>query len=236
MTNHTELKSEDIARLIDVSTVRTPHGEAEIRQLVRYAREYRFISVHALPCWVSLLSDLLAADPDIYVGAPIGFPSGAHKTKTKLTEAEQLLADGAREMDLMINVGMLRSGRFDYVEDEIKAIVQIAGDVEIKVILEVHCLTEAEIKRACELCINAGAAFVKTSTGWLPGGATLETVSLISNFVGDAIKIKASGGIRDLDTLAKMYAVGVARFGINVLSAMDLITACAKLPDGVLKI
>lgn len=236
MTSPKELKSEDIARLIDVSMVRTPHGEAEIRELVGYAKEYRFISVHALPCWVSLLSDLLSADPDIYVGAPIGFPAGAHKTRTKLIEAEELLADGAQEMDLMINVGMLRSGRFDYVEDEIKAIVQIAGDVEVKVILEVHCLTDDEIKKACELGIKSGAAFVKTSTGWLPGGATLETVSLISNFVGNAIKIKAAGGIRDLGTLAKMYAMGVARFGINVQASMDLIAACAALPGGVLKV
>lgn len=236
MTRSRELKSEDIARLIDVSTVRTPHGEADIRELVTYAKEYRFISVHALPCWVSLLSDLLAADADIFVGAPVGFPSGAHKTKTKLTEAEQLLADGVQEMDLMMNVGMLRSGRLNYVEDEIKAIVQIAGDVEVKVILEVHCLSDDEIKKACELCIKAGAAFIKTSTGWMPTGATLETVSLISNFVGNAIKIKASGGIRDLDTLAKMVAMGVARFGINVQASMDLISACAQLPGGVLKV
>lgn len=236
MTRSRELKSEDIARLIDVSTVRTPHGEADIRELVTYAKEYRFISVHALPCWVSLLSDLLAADSDIFVGAPVGFPSGAHKTKTKLIEAEQLLADGVQEMDLMMNVGMLRSGRLDYVEDEIKAIVQIAGDVEVKVILEVHCLSDDEIKKACELCIKAGAAFVKTSTGWMPTGATLETVSLISNFVGNAIKIKASGGIRNLDTLAKMVAMGVARFGINVQASIDLISACAQLPGGVLKV
>ena len=236
MTSHVELKSEEIARLIDVSTVRTSHGEADIRQLVAYAKEYRFISVHALPCWVSLLSSLLASDADIYVGAPVGFPSGAHKTMTKLTEAEQLLADGVEEMDLMMNVGMLRSGRLDYVEDEIKAVVQIAGDVEVKVILEVHCLSDDEIKRACELCIKAGAAFVKTSTGWMPTGATLETVSLISNFVGNAIKIKAAGGIRDLDTLAKMVALGVARFGINVQASMDLISACAQLPGGVLRV
>ena len=236
MARPVELKSEDIARLIDVSTVRTPHGEADIRELVTYAKEYRFISVHALPCWVSLLSDLLAADADIFVGAPVGFPSGAHKTKTKLIEAEQLLADGVQEMDLMMNVGMLRSGRLNYVEDEIKAIVQIAGDVEVKVILEVHCLSDDEIKKACELCIKAGAAFIKTSTGWMPTGATLETVSLISNFVGNAIKIKASGGIRDLDTLAKMVAMGVARFGINVQASMDLISACAQLPGGVLKV
>ena len=236
MTSHVELKSEEIARLIDVSTVRTSHGEADIRQLVTYAKEYRFISVHALPCWVSLLSDLLASDADIYVGAPVGFPSGAHKTMTKLTEAEQLLADGVQEMDLMMNVGMLRSGRLNYVEDEIKAVVQIAGDVEVKVILEVHCLSDDEIKRACELCIKAGAAFVKTSTGWMHTGATLETVSLISNFVGNAIKIKAAGGIRDLDTLAKMIALGVARFGINVQASMDLISACAQQPGGVLKV
>ena len=236
MTSRRELKSEDIARLIDVSTVRTTHGEADIRQLVTYAKEYRFISVHALPCWVSLLSDLLASEADIYVGAPVGFPSGAHKTMTKMTEAEQLLADGVQEMDLMMNVGMLRSGRLNYVEDEIKAIVQIAGDVEVKVILEVHCLSDDEIKKACELCIKAGAAFVKTSTGWMPTGATLETVSLISNFVGNAIKIKAAGGIRDLDTLAKMVALGVARFGINVQASMDLISACAQLPGGVLRV
>ncbi len=236
MTSHGELKSEEIARLIDVSTVRTSHGEADIRQLVTYAKEYRFISVHALPCWVSLLSDLLASDADIYVGAPVGFPSGAHKTMTKLTEAEQLLADGVQEMDLMMNVGMLRSGRLNYVEDEIKAVVQIAGDVEVKVILEVHCLSDDEIKKACELCIKAGAAFVKTSTGWMPTGATLDTVSLISNFVGNAIKIKAAGGIRDLDTLAKMIALGVARFGINVQASMDLISACAQQPGGVLKV
>ena len=136
----------------------------------------------------------------------------------------------------MINVGMLRSGRLSDVEDEIKAIVQLAGDVEIKVILEVHCLTEDEIKNACELCIKAGAAFIKTSTGWLPTGATLETISLISNFVGSAIKIKAAGGIRDLDTLVKMVALGVARFGINVQASMDMITACAELPGGVLRV
>ncbi len=236
MTSPKELKAKDIARIIDVSTVRTAHGEADIRQLVKYAKEYRFISVHALPCWISLLSDLLADDPDIYVGAPIGFPGGAHKTRTKLVEAEQLLADGAQEMDLMINVGMLRSGRFSYVEDEIKAIVQLAGDVEIKVILEVHCLSDDEIKKACELSIKAGAAFIKTSTGWLPTGATLETISLICNFVGGAIKVKAAGGIRDLDTLAKMIAMGVARFGINVQASMDMITACAELPGGVLRI
>ena len=236
MTSPKELKAEQIARLIDVSTVRTPHGEADIRQLVRSAREYRFISVHALPCWISLLSALLADDPDIYVGAPIGFPGGAHKTRTKLIEAEQLLADGAQEMDLMMNVGMLLSGRLNYVEDEIKAIVQLAGDVEIKVILEVHCLTPDEIKKACELCIKAGAAFVKTSTGWLPTGATIETVTLISKFVGNAIKIKASGGIRDLSTFAKMVALGVARFGINIQASMDLISDCAKLPGGILRV
>ena len=236
MKNHKKLKSEDIARLIDVSTVRTHHGEAEIKKLVWHAKKYRFIAVHALPCWVSLLSNLLSEEQDILVGAPIGFPSGAHKTRTKVFEAEQLIRDGAQEIDFMINVGMLRSGRLEYVEDEIKAIVQTAGEVEVKVILEVHCLTEDEIKKACELSIKAGAAFVKTSTGWLPTGATIETVTLISKFVGNAIRIKASGGIRDLSTFAKMYALGVARFGINIQASMDLISGCAKLPGGILTV
>ena len=115
-----ELTPTDIARMIDISAVQAQHGEAEVRELVHYAKKHNFIAVHALPCWTKFLSELLHDREDILVGGPIGFPSGGHKTETKVLEAKQLIADGAREIDLMLNVGMLRSERYDYVENEIK--------------------------------------------------------------------------------------------------------------------
>jgi len=231
-----KLTAEDIARMIDVSAVRAVHGEAEIRELVSHAKQFPFAAAHVLPCWVSLLKQLLAGSTDTRIGAPVGFPSGAHRTEIKLAEAKLLIEDGVQEMDLMLNVGMLRSGRHQYVEDEIRVIVQAAGSIPVKVILEVCYLTPDEIKRACELCIRAGAAFIKTSTGWAPCGATLEAVSLITSFVGDAIQVKAAGGIRDLDTLLQMHRMGVSRFGINLQASLEIIRAVAALPGGVVEV
>jgi deoxyribose-phosphate aldolase len=227
-----KLKPHDIARMIDISAVQTPHGEAEIRELVRVAKEHDFISVHTLPCWTRFLAELLKDRDDILPGGPVGFPSGAHRTDIKIQEARGLLADGVREMDLMMNVGMLRSGRFDYVLEEIKAVVEVAEAVPVKVIIEVHYLTDDQIKKACELCIDGGAAFVKTATGWAQTGATLDTVKLITTTVGGAIKVKASGGIRGLGTFVEMYKLGVQRFGINVQASLDILEECANLPDG----
>jgi deoxyribose-phosphate aldolase len=227
-----KLKPHDIARMIDISAVQTPHGETEISELVKVAKEHDFISVHTLPCWTKLLVDLLKDRQDILPGGPVGFPSGAHRKDTKIQEAKGLLADGVREMDLMMNIGMLRSDRFDYVREEIKAVVEVAGIVPVKVIIEVHYLTDDQIKKACELCIDGGAAFVKTGTGWAKTGATLETIKLITATVGDAIKVKASGGIRGLDMFVQLYKLGVQRFGINVQASLDILQECACLPDG----
>ncbi len=118
-----------------------------------------------------------------------------------MAEAKLLIQDGVQEMDMMLNVGKLRSGEYAYCEDDIRAVVRAAGEVPVKVILEVHYLTAEQLKRACEACIKAGAAFVKTATGWAPSGATLEVVQLITSFVGKSIKVKAAGNIRSLDTL-----------------------------------
>lgn len=227
---------ESIARMIDISAVQVHHGEKELRDMVAHAIEYRFKAVHALPCWTGLLRDLLQEHNDIFVGGPVGFPGGAHKTETKVFEAKQLIKDGIQEMDLMMNVGMLRSRGYEYVEKEIRTIVETAGDIPVKVILEAHHLTSDEIKKACELCIRAGVEFVKTGTGWTPGGATLEIISQITSFVGDAIKVKASGGIRDLNTFVKMYLMGVTRFGINMNASIRIIQECATLPGGILTV
>jgi deoxyribose-phosphate aldolase len=226
------LTPEKLARLIDISAVRAHHGEREILEMVRRAREHRFLAVHVLPAWVEFLKAQLEGEPDILVGAPVGFPSGGHTTAVKVAEARGLIADGVDELDMVLNVGKLRSGRHSYVEEDIRAVVEAAGALPVKVILEVHHLTPDEIKRACELAIAARAAFVKTSTGWAPSGATLETVRLITSFVGPAIKVKAAGSIRKLETVVAMLKMGVARFGVNLDSSIDILRECRSRPGG----
>jgi deoxyribose-phosphate aldolase len=230
------LTSRDVAQLIDISAVQAPHGTAEIRAVVESAKDYHFIAVHVLPCWVTYLKGLLADAPGILVGAPVGFPAGAHRTEIKVAEAKLLLQDGVDEMDMMLNVGKLRSGEDAYCEDDIRAVVQAAGGVPVKVILEVHHLNRDQLKKACEACIRAGAAFVKTATGWAPSGATLEVVQFLTSFCGSAIKVKAAGSIRNIETLVTMYRMGVARFGINLNSSVDIVKAVAAMPGGVVEV
>jgi deoxyribose-phosphate aldolase len=230
-----ELTAKDIARMIDISAVQAPHGEKEIRDCVKSAKEFSFVAVHALPCWVPFLKGLLADRPDIMVGAPVGFPGGAHRTETKVTEAKGLVQDGVHEMDMMLNVGKLRSGDVRYCEDDIRAVVKAVAPIPVKVILEVHYLDPDQLKRACEAAINGGAAFVKTATGWAPSGATLEVVRQITSFVGSRIKVKAAGGIRSLDTLLAMYRMGVSRFGINLNAAVEIVKAVAAMPGGAVE-
>jgi len=231
-----KLTARDIARLTDISAVRTRHGEAEIRGMVESARRYGFYSVHVLPCWMSFLRGLLAGSPEILAGGPVGFPAGAHRTDIKVAEARALVADGVQEMDMMLNVGKLRSGDRGYVEEEIRAVVGAAGGLPVKVIIEAPLLTDDQIKAACDLCIKAGAGFVKTSTGWLPNGSTLAMVRLITSHVGQAIKVKAAGGIRDVQTVVEMRRLGVARFGINLETAVQIMEAVAAMPGGAIEV
>jgi deoxyribose-phosphate aldolase len=231
-----KLAAKDIARLTDISAVRTPHGEAEIREMVESARRYAFYAVHVLPCWVSFLRGLLAGSPEILAGAPVGFPAGAHRTDIKAAEARALVADGVQEMDMMLNVGKLRSGDRRYVLEDIRAVVQAAGPVPVKVIIEAPLLGDDQIRLACDLCIEGGAAFVKTSTGWLSGGSTLPMIRLITSHVGQAIRVKAAGGIRDVQTVVEMHRLGVSRFGINLHTAVQIVTEVAALPGGALEV
>ncbi|HET6436930.1 MAG TPA: deoxyribose-phosphate aldolase [Anaeromyxobacter sp.] len=226
------LTAEKLARLIDISAVRAQHGEREIREMVQRAREHRFIAVHVLPCWVRFLRAQLEGEADILVGAPVGFPSGGHTTAVKVFEARGLVADGVQEMDMVVNIGKLRAGHHDEVREDIRAVVEAAAPVPVKVILEVHHLTPEEIKRGCELAISAHAAFIKTSTGWAPSGATLETVRLITSFVGSAIQVKAAGSVRSLETVVAMLKMGVTRFGINLDSSIEILRECKARPGG----
>ncbi len=230
-----KLTARDVARLIDISAVQAPHGEAEIRECVRRAKEFRFVEVYALPCWVAFLKELLSDSPDIMVGAPVGFPSGAHSLEVKLAELRQVVRDGAQELDVVLNVGKMRSGAYQYCEEEIRAVVDAAGGRPVKVILEVHYLDHDQLAKACEAAIRGGAAFVKTATGWAPSGASLEVIRRITSIVGSRIKVKAAGGIRSLDTLLAMYRMGVSRFGINLNAATEIVRTVAAMPGGAVE-
>jgi deoxyribose-phosphate aldolase len=178
-----------------------------------------------------LTKELLSDVPDIRVSGNVAFPAGGTTSKAKIAEARELLDMGCDELDMVINIGLLRSGRLQRVLDDIRGVVQVADEKPVKVILECHYLSDDEIRQGCELCIQAGASFVKTGTGWRPTGATLRNVALIKSCVGDAIGVKAAGGIRTLATLCEMARLGAQRFGIGFRSAQPIFDRCVAGRD-----
>jgi deoxyribose-phosphate aldolase len=230
-----KLDVRQLARMMDFSAVRTDVDETEIRELVRQAQAHHCICVFPMPCYMTLCRELLAGSSDVGLGGVVGFPSGAAATSIKMAEARHLLADGACELDMVINVGWLRSGQYDRVMDDIKAVVEAAGGTPVKVILEVHYLNDDQIKKGSELIVRAGAAFVKTGTGWTPTGATTHNIALIRAAIGNAAGIKAAGGVRDLKTLVELHRCGATRFGISHVSGARILSECAALPDGVVE-
>ncbi|MBN1573217.1 MAG: deoxyribose-phosphate aldolase [Deltaproteobacteria bacterium] len=226
------LTRRDVARMIDSSIVRPEVDESELYEFAQSVKKYRYIGAHVLPYFVAELNGLLGGDDDILIGTGIGFPFGNHKTDVKLLEAKIALTDGCRELDMVINVSALLSRRLDYVIDDIRTVKEAAGERTLKVILEVHWLNDDDIKRGCECVIKGGADFVKTSTGHTPTGATRENIALLKSIVGDDLKIKASGGVRDLSTLVELYRLGATRFGIGGASAVNIMREFDKIPEG----
>lgn len=210
--------SSDIARVIDISAVRADVTAAELEHLVQLAKKHRFICAFTMPCFTPHLARSLQNEPDIGLGGVVGFPSGAESTRTKRQIAQEMLAAGCGELDMVINVGALKSGDDALVKEDIRAVVETAGDIPVKSILEICYLTEDEIKRACHLAVEAGVAFVKTGTGWGNKPADADAIRLIRRTVGDTVKIKAAGGIRDLKSVLEMMEAGCSRFGIGAAS------------------
>jgi deoxyribose-phosphate aldolase len=227
------LTVQTLARMMDLSAVRAEVDAAEVRQLAEAARRFRCVCAFVLPCYLPELKTLLADAPEVGVGVVVGFPSGGHSTAVKVAEARQQLAEGATELDMVINVGMLRSGRNQYVEDDIRAVVEAAEGLPVKVILEAHHLSDDQIVQGSRLAVCAGAAFVKTGTGWAPTGATLQNVRLIKWAVGNAAQVKAAGGVRDLATVVEMIRLGVSRFGVGLTTGTTLLEECAALSQGI---
>lgn len=207
------LTLEQLAKTIDHSLLKPELTEQEVIEGCALARRYDVASVCVKPCHVPLARRLLEGS-DVKVGTVVGFPHGSSTTETKAFEARQAVASGAEELDMVINIGALRYGQDDLVRADIRAVVDAAGDKAIvKVILENHYLTDEEKVRACRLAEEAGAHYVKTSTGFAPSGATIEDLKLMRASVSPHIGVKAAHGVRNLDAALEVIAVGVTRIG-----------------------
>jgi len=201
MIDHTLLKPDATKKMID--------------KLCKEAKEYGFAAVCVNPYYVSRAKELLK-DTNIKVATVIGFPLGANTKEVKAFETEDAIKNGADEVDMVINIGALKSEEYDVVIDDIKSVVKAAnGKAIVKVIIETCLLTKEEKIIACKLAKEAGADYVKTSTGFSIGGATVEDVKLMKEIVGDSLKIKASGGIRDYETAKAMIDAGASRIGAS---------------------
>lgn len=204
----------ELNKYIDHTLLKAAATISEIKTLCKEAVEYNFFSVCVNSSYVPYAKEFLTGT-DVKVCSVVGFPLGAMSTRSKVFETEQAIADGADEIDMVINVGWLLSGETQKVLDEIARIKKACGNKVLKVILETCYLTDAQKQLSCELSVQAGADFVKTSTGFGTGGATLADVALMKKSVNGKAKIKASGGVRDFQTAIEYINLGVQRIGTS---------------------
>ncbi|MFC3746549.1 deoxyribose-phosphate aldolase [Paenibacillus sp. GCM10012306] len=205
----------NLAGMIDHTLLRADATKAEISKLIEEAKKYEFASVCVNPTWVGYAAEQLAGTK-VKVCTVIGFPLGASTSATKAFEAQDAIANGATEVDMVINIGALKDGDHAYVEQDIKAVVDAAaGKAIVKVIIETSLLTNEEKVIASQLSVKAGADFVKTSTGFSTGGATVEDVALMRKTVGENVGVKASGGVRNLQDMQNMIEAGASRIGAS---------------------
>ena len=205
----------DYAKMIDHTLLKPEATKEQVKNLCEEAVQYGFHSVCVNSSFVYYCAELLK-DSDVKVCTVIGFPLGAMSTAGKAAEAQAAVADGAEELDMVIHVGMIKSGDWDYVKQDIASVVEAAGDkASVKVILETCLLTDEEKRKACMICKEAGASFVKTSTGFSNGGATVKDVALMREAVGSDMGVKASGGIRDKEAAIRMLEAGAERLGTS---------------------
>jgi deoxyribose-phosphate aldolase len=216
-----EWTCETIAKMIDHSLLKPELTDDEIIKGCEIAKKYDVASVCCSPAALPLVAKQLKGS-SVKPTTVIGFPHGYNKTETKVFEAEQAIKDGAAELDMVLNIGKLKSGDFDYVKKDIKAVVDIAhkNNVLVKVILENFYLTDELKEIACRLCEEAGADWVKTSTGFAGGGATIEDLRLMRKAVSQKVQVKAAGGVRTLDAALKVREAGCTRFGATATEAI----------------
>ncbi len=212
---------QQLAKVIDHSLLRPELTAEEVVAGCQLAARYHVATVCVKPCHVRLAVEQLR-DSDVLVSTVVGFPHGGSVTAIKVAEANQAMDDGAVELDMVLNIGELRSGNEDFVFEDIRAVCEVAHarGVKVKVILENAYLTDEQKVRGCQLAEKAGADWVKTSTGFAPGGATLEDLRLMRRTVSDHVQVKAAGGVRTLDALLAVIEAGVTRCGATATATI----------------
>lgn len=212
----------EINKYIDHTLLKPEASLAQIEKLCHEARKYKFFSVCLNSYFVRSAVNFLQGS-DVKVCTVVGFPLGASTMETKRFEAMKAVAEGAREIDMVMNISAVKSNAWQYVMDDMSSLAQVCHQqgAQLKVILEMCLLTEDEKKRACELAVKAGVDFVKTSTGFSSGGATIEDVKLMRSIVGPSMGVKASGGIRNAETAKLMIEAGATRLGTS--ASVDIV-------------
>ncbi len=216
---HPKYSKKKIAKTIDHSLLKPEMTRDEVRQGCEIAKKYDVASVCCKPSDVAFCAEILKGT-DVEIGTVVGFPHGSSTTDTKVFETKAAIADGATEIDMVLNIGLLKSGLYEEVKSDIKAVVDAAGGKMVKVILENAYLTDDEKVTACKLCEAAGAHYVKTSSGYAPTGATVADVKLMRASVSPKVKVKSAGGVRTLDALIEMLDAGIERSGATTTSTM----------------
>lgn len=201
-------------KMIDHTVLKADTPLETVKRICDEAMEYGFASVCINPCHVAYCAGYLK-DSDVNVCTVIGFPLGANTSAVKAFETKDAIANGADEIDMVMNIGALKDKNYDLVRDDVKAVVEAANGTLVKVILETCLLTEDEIKKACELCVEAKADYVKTSTGFSTRGATIEDVRIMKEAVHGKAKVKAAGGVRTPEDMVKIVAAGADRIGTS---------------------
>ncbi len=221
------LQSQTIVGMIDVSCLYPETDVNLVRQTCREAVQFGYAAVFIMPAWTPLVAILLKGSK-VKIGVPIGFPLGSHSTPVKVFETREAVANGADEIDMMINIGALKSKHYELVQQDIQSVVEAAEGGLVKAILETCLLTDEEKIIAAQIAETAGVDFVKTSTGFGKGGATVSDVRLLRLSVSERVLVKAAGGINSLDQVQALLQAGAVRFGIGSAKASRIATEVLK--------
>jgi deoxyribose-phosphate aldolase len=223
----------DIAYIIDASTLKLDTSYEDVRDLINACNKYNFGCAFAWPAYYEMLSKELKGTNTAF-GTSLSFPSGQETTFIKVAQAHYFESLAAAEVDMVMNIGWLKSKKYNEVLEDIKAVRFACKNSSLKVIIEAMLLTDEEIKKACELVVEAGADYVKSGTGFSSNPTTIHHVKVMKMAIGDKIKLKVAGGVRDLETLLQMYRQGADRFGIGLAASIKIMEEAMAYPNEIL--
>lgn len=227
-----KLTQHDIARTLDISALKIDTSYQDLVDMVEACKKF---DIGCAFIWAGFSADLgkMLKGTNTEFGTSLSFPSGQEITEAKVEQARYFMSLGADQIDMVMNVGFLKSGFYDRVHDDVMAVRRATKGFSLKVIIEAMLLSDEQIVKACEIVRDCGCDYVKSGTGFQSAPTTLHHVALMKKTVGSRCRVKAAGGVRDVDTLVKMYALGVSRFGIGMASALKILEQAAQYPGGI---